>query len=228
MSSYFVGDGNGESDGEWGSTGGLHKGFMGALWSPCANIAIILIIYAYRKYWVWLHMAFFTFATIITLASSFPILAFTGMIPADSTQNYDDYSASVLRTHYILGIVACGCVGAVSLIGGLTKLLNIFNASTNVILWTRRIHTWSGYAAVICCKVNIYILGEDAGGWIAIDVISLLIYIIWCYICWPKFFKLEGRYISPKYETAIPGIKSLKELDQSKGYVVFADNVYDI
>lgn len=132
---------------------------MGVLWSPCANIAIIIIIYAYRKYWVWLHMLFFTFATIVTLVSSFPILAFTGMIPANSTLKYDDYSASVLRTHYILGIVCCGFVAAVSLGGGLTKLLNICNAPSNAILWTRRIHTWSGYAAVICCKVNIYILG---------------------------------------------------------------------
>ena len=228
MSNYFVGDSDGGSDGEWGSTGGLHAGFMGALWSPCANIAIILIIYAYRKYWVWLHMAFFTFATIITLASSFPILAFTGMIPANSTLKYDDYSASTLRLHYILGIVACGFVAAVSLIGGLTKLLNICNASTNVILWTRRIHTWSGYAAVITCKANIYVLGEDAGGWIAIDAISALIYILWGYVFWPKYFKLEGRYISPKYEKAVPGIKSLKELDPNNGYVVFANNVYDI
>ena len=173
-------------------------------------------------------MLFFTFATIVTLVSSFPILAFTGMIPANSTLKYDDYSASVLRTHYILGIVCCGFVAAVSLGGGLTKLLNICNAPSNAILWTRRIHTWSGYAAVICCKVNIYILGEDAGGWIAIDAISVLIYIIWCYIVWPKYFKLEGRYVSPKYEKQIPGVKSLKELDQEKTYVVFANNVYDI
>ena len=200
---------------------------MGALWSPCANIAIILIIYAYRKYWVWLHMLFFLIATIITLATSFPILAHTGMIPKNPTAaqiaTYDDYSPSVLRAHYILGIVCCGAAAFVSLAGGITKLLNIFNASSNSILYFRRFHTWSGYVAVICCKVNIYILGEDVGAWIAIDAICVIIYVVWRLL----FPKLEARGISPKYDVAIPSVKSVKELDQSRPYVIFANNIYD-
>ena len=132
---------------------------MGVLWSPCANIAIILIIYSYRKYWVWVHMAFFAIATIITLVTSIPIIFYTGLIDANSTKNYDDYSASTLRTHYLVGLVCCGLVLIVSLGGSITKLLNVCNCSSNSILYFRRIHTWSGYASVLLCKANIYLLG---------------------------------------------------------------------
>jgi hypothetical protein len=220
----FVGDGGKGGDDEYGPTGEFHAGFMGALWSPLANIAIFLIIYAYRKYWVWLHMAFFVLATIITLASSFPILAYTGMIPANSTQKYEHYSASTLRTHYILGIVCCGAVVLVSMIGSITRLLNFFNCKSTSILLLRRIHTWSGYVAVWTCKANIYVLGEDAGGWIAVDVIFLILYVFWRLF----FPKLEARGVTPKYEEAIPKVRSVKELNPDKTYIIFANNIYDI
>ena len=152
---------------------------MGALWSPCANIAIFLIIYSYRKYWVWLHMLFFTFATVITLVSSLPILFHTGFISTSSNKIYDDFSAATLGTHYILGLICCCAVGLVSILGVLTKLLNLCNASTNSILALRRIHTWTGYVALLACKANIYILGEDIGVWIAIDAVSIILYIFW-------------------------------------------------
>ena len=152
---------------------------MGALWSPAANIAIFLIIYAYRKYWVWLHMLFFTFAIIITLATSLPILFHTGLIPANSTKTYDDFSATTMRTHYILGIVCCIAAGLVSLLGILTKLLNVVNTRSTIILLMRRIHTWTGYIAVLSCKANIYVLGDDIAAYIVIDVISVILYVFW-------------------------------------------------
>ena len=173
----------------------FHGNFMSAIWIPCVNIAIILIIYAYRKYWVWLHMAFFVFALVITLVSSFGIYARTGMIPANSTEDYGEYSGNRLRGHYILGFVAIALIIAVSILGTLTKLLNIFNARSSTIILVRKIHTWSGYLAVLACKANIYILKEF--GWLAVDVICLLIYVLWGKIFFPK---LEGKQISPKYK----------------------------
>ena len=152
---------------------------MGALWSPAANIAIFLIIYSYRKYWVWLHMLFFAVATFITVISSLPIFFVTGLIDANSTANYDDYSASTLRMHYIIGLTCCGTVTLVSLLGLLTKALNIFNARSKTILLLRRIHTWAGYVIVCLCKANIYILGDDFAGWLVIDLIFLVLYIFW-------------------------------------------------
>ena len=197
MPYYFVGDDDGGSEGDddFGSTADLHESFMGALWSPCANIAIFLIIYSYRKYWVWLHMLFFTVATIITLASSLPIVFHTGFISPSSTKTYDDWSAATLATHYILGIVCCCAVALVSILGAITKLLVIINSKSTAILVLRRIHTWSGYIAVLSCKANIYVLGDDIAIWIVIDVISIVLYIIWRL----KFPKLEGKGITPKY-----------------------------
>lgn len=198
MSSAPIYVGHGGEDNEYedfGSTAGLHTSIMGALWSPCANIAIILIIYSYRKYWVWLHMAFFSFATIITLVSSFPILAYTGLISASDPRPFE-YSAGILRAHYILGIVCCGAVALVSLLGAVTRLMNACNSQSTSILLIRRIHTWSGYVAVCTAKANIYILGEDIGTWIAIDVICAIVYIAWRLL----FPKLEARGITPKYE----------------------------
>ena len=219
----YVGDGDGEDGYEdYGSTGGLHASMMGALWSPCANIAIILIIYSYRKYWVWVHMAYFTFATIITLVSSIPIWFYTGLIPRDSPIVYDDYSAGTLNTHYILGMVCCGLVVIASLIGVLTKVLNICNARSVTIIWVRRIHTWFSYVTVWACKVNCYIM--SLGTWLAIDIVSTIIYVVWRLM----FPKLEERGITPKYEEVIPSVKSFHDLDQSKTYIVFANKIYDI
>jgi hypothetical protein len=196
---------------------------MGFLWSPAANIAIFLIIYSYRKYWVWLHMLFFTVATIITLVTSLPILFTTGLIDANSTANYDDFSASTLHFHYILGIVCCAALVLVTLLGGLTKMLNILNAKSSIILLIRRIHTWSGYVVVCLFKANIYVMG-DAGGWIVVDVVSLALYVGWRLM----FPKLEAKNITPKYEICPKAISSTKELEKDKGYVVFANLIYDI
>ena len=167
---------------------------MGIFWSPCCNIAIILALHSWFKWAVWLHIAFFTLAIGLTLGSSIPILIDYGIIDRNSTQNYDDYSAATLNTHFILGIVCMASMTLVGLIGLITKLMNLLDARSKLILWVRRVHVWSGYVAAIVCKANIYILGEDAGGWIACDVIFILIYILMI-IFWPR---LEARGISPK------------------------------
>ena len=150
-------------------------------------------------------MLFFTFAVLATLISSFPILAHTGLIDRNSNADYDDYSASTLFAHYIVGIICCGLVALVGLGGGITKLLNVFNFSSNSILFFRRFHTWTGYIAVILCKANIYILGEDVAVWIVIDVICVLIYIIWRLL----FPKMEAKEVSPKYENDVQSVKSV-------------------
>jgi hypothetical protein len=132
---------------------------MGVLWSPLANIAILLALNSYWKYSVLIHGIYFAFATVITVATSFPILSYTGMIPANSTTKYGDFSASSLRTHYILGIVAIGTIVGVSLLGVLTKVLNILGAKSNTILLMRKIHKWSGLVIIWTCKINCYNLG---------------------------------------------------------------------
>jgi hypothetical protein len=178
---------------------------MGFLWSPAANIAIFLIIYSYRKYWVWLHMLFFSFAIIFTLATALPILFFTGLIDGNSSAVYGKYPASTISTHYIIGIICCIAAVMVGLLGGSIKILNILNAKSSTILLVRRIHTWMGYVVVCLFKANIYVVG-DAIGWLVIDIVSLGLYVTWRL----KFPKLEAKEISPQYQAKPRSITSLK------------------
>jgi hypothetical protein len=94
-----------DEDAVFGSTGGAHAGLMAALWGPGINIAIILSFYSYRKWWGILHGIYGAFTCIYTLATSLPILFYTGIIPKDSNQDLK-YSAPTLNLHYLVEI-AC-------------------------------------------------------------------------------------------------------------------------
>jgi len=63
----------------FGDTFEAHK-FMDAIWGPFINIAIFLVLYSYRKWWVYVHGIFGLFACIYTLATAIPILTFTGIV----------------------------------------------------------------------------------------------------------------------------------------------------
>lgn len=65
---------------KFGPTEELHKEYMGAIWGPGANIAILLAFYNYRKIWSWIHGIYFLLAVVMTLVSSIPILTTTGII----------------------------------------------------------------------------------------------------------------------------------------------------
>lgn len=133
---------------------------MAVIWGPVANIAIFLAYYAYRKAWPWVHGVYFLFAVIVTLASSIPILQTTGVISASSTANYDDFSASTLNAHYIIGIICFSGVFLVAIMGILTKLLNVFQATSLNILLIRKIHLIGGYLFAALCKANCYVILE--------------------------------------------------------------------
>jgi hypothetical protein len=92
-------------DAAYGSTGSAHAGLMAAIWGPGINMAIFLSFYSYRKWWGYIHGIAGVFACIYTLATSLPILTFTGIIQKDSTHKYN-YSAATLNSHYLVGI-AC-------------------------------------------------------------------------------------------------------------------------
>ncbi len=133
---------------------------MAVIWGPVANIAIFLAYYAYRKAWPWVHGVYFLLAVIVTLASSIPILQTTGVISANSTANYDDFSASTLNAHYIIGIICFSGVFLVAIMGILIKLLNAFQATSINILLIRKIHLIGGYLFAALCKVNCYVILE--------------------------------------------------------------------
>lgn len=131
---------------------------MALLWGPFANLAIILAFYTYRKWWIWLHGAYFLVITIITLSTAIPILQATGIVQADSTLNYEEFTAKTLNSHYIIGITCLIAFSLVAIMGIVTKLLNIFQGPSKFILLFRKLHTISGFLIVILCKANIYVI----------------------------------------------------------------------
>lgn len=167
-----------DNEDAFGSTGEFHAGLMGILWGPGANIAIFLVLYNYRKIWVWLHGAYFFIVTILTLASSIPILTYTGIISANSNTNYK-YSASTLNIHYLVGIACMIAITIVTFLGIATKLMNIFGAKSNSILIIRKIHAITGYLIALLCKANNYIITNGSGLLIACDAIFAILIIIW-------------------------------------------------
>lgn len=180
---------------------------MGILWGPGANIAIFLAYYSYRKLWPWVHGVYFLFATIVTVATSISILQKTGIIAADSTE-YKKYSGSTLNIHYLVGIVAFSATSLATLLGILTKLLNIFQAKSNTILLIRKIHLIAGYLFAALCKADVYIIANSRAGWIIQDAIFAILFVIW------KIFfpKLEDKLISPKFDPVlvVRSIRSIK------------------
>ena len=121
----------------------FHVYFMGALWSPLANLAIFIVIYNYRKYWIWLHNLFFAFATTITLACSIPIIMKKG-ISCTSVKNMFATTALFLITlNTVLGIV--------------TRILNICGAKSSTIIKIKKMHKYCGYLAVLSCKLTTFI-----------------------------------------------------------------------
>ena len=76
----------------------------------------------------------------------------------------------------------------------------------------------------VVCKANIMVL--EAGDYfvfLVIDIIFAIMIVIWKFV----FPRME-KTISPKEETSPQAITSLKELNQSKDYVVFANYIYDV
>ena len=156
---------------DYGPTIGLHVYLMGAIWSPLANIAILIMICTYRKYAVWVHGLFFTFATIITLACSIPIIIKAG-ISCQSVKN-------------MFATVSLFLITFNTLLGMMVKMLNICGARSSTILKVKKIHKMSGYIVVMCCKLTTFIKSDIRLVWILIDATFILIYVL-CKIMFPR------------------------------------------
>jgi hypothetical protein len=60
-------------------------------------------------------------------------------------------------------------------------------------------------------------------GWLAVDIIFVVVYIAWIFF----FPKLEAKGLGPTPRESFPSIKSVRELDASKKYVVFSNYVFN-
>ena len=141
----------------FGPTADYHQDFMSTIWGPAANVAVILALYSYRKIWAWVHGSFFFLATIFSLSTAIPILSFAGIIPADSPVSYE-YPASTIYLHQIIGISCLSAITLSTLLGIATKLINILNGKSSLILLFRKIHRIDGYFILTLCIVNLYII----------------------------------------------------------------------
>ena len=96
----------------------------------------------------------------------------------------------------MVGILCCSFMFFTSLLGVMMKSLNIMGAKSTTILLLRKIHKYCGYAVVLLCKSNIYIIKKNPTKWIIIDLIFLLAYVLM------KLYmpRLEQKNITPKYK----------------------------
>lgn len=103
----------------------------------------------------------------------------TGIIARNYKTFYFD--PVILNAHYCVGIAALITISFVTLLGIMTKLLNILQAKSSTILLIRKIHMVSGYIILGLCKSNYYIIVR---GWALIalivqDAVFLLIFVFW-------------------------------------------------
>jgi len=172
---------------QFGTAGEFHSALMTAIWIPAADVAILLVMYSYRKLWVWVHGAFFLLATIYTLSTALPILFSTGIIPADSKISYK-YPTNILNLHYLVGIACLSSITFVTLLGITTKLMNVFQVGSKILLVTKKMHKIMGYIIVVLCKVNVSIMTSKNGinGLVIAEVAFMLVLVIVRKLVFPK------------------------------------------
>ena len=209
----------------WGPTSSLHKMWLPWIWGPAATVAVILALFSFKKLSIWLHGIFFLFATIMTLVTSIPILTFAGIVPADSTKQYK-YPTHILNAHMILGITCFSVVAVVTVMGITIQLLKLFNGRTSIILLLKKMHRILGYLIVLLCKSNSLIIAKG-------DLFTILLIIDVCCIlfvaAWKLLFpKMEHKQIVYKHKEPVRMVRSIKDLDTNRNYVVFENYVYDV
>jgi hypothetical protein len=170
---------------------------MRYLWGPGANLAVILVLYTYRKWWLWLHALFFVGSTTITLITTIPILLTTGIIYPDSDFP-TSHNRQTLFNHYALGI-ACMVLMTIATGAGffarIAYMASVRPKTFLIIKWSHRI---GGHIVLILCKTNYYLMlkPDQLPLFITLDAVMVVLFLI------RRFFfpKMESRQISPKYK----------------------------
>ena len=150
---------------EYGPTIGVHAYAMGFLWSPGANLAILLAILSYRKQWVWLHSLYFFLATAFSLGCSIPIIYASGISHKSVRNMFASFSIVLMTVNTLLGMMI--------------KFMVIADCRSVAILRVRKIHKYLGYITVLSCKATTYIKDEhNRIGWIVIDIFSVFLLVL--------------------------------------------------
>ena len=97
---------------------------------------------------------------------------------------------------------------------------------SKIILLSRKLHRYLGYCGIGFCKINIYVItwGGDFFGFFVFDLLSLLVFLYWK----QNFPRMESKNVSLQVNSNLKSIRSVKELNREKQYVVFSNFVYDL
>lgn len=137
---------------------------MAVLWGPGINLAIILAMYSYRKYYVYLHICFGVFITVYSIGTALPILFTTGII---SESGKDGITPSQMYAHYVVGISALCAIFLQAALGAATKLGNVYQFSSSSVIVLKYGHTILGYLVALLSKSNVYIIyWNDGSFWL--------------------------------------------------------------
>lgn len=142
--------------GYFGNTIEYHKQAMAELCGPAANVAILLLLHKHNKWTVILHGIYFAFLTLFTLSTSIPIIQKTGMYDKDKKTKKSN--AFIIYLHYCIGIAAMVALAVATVLGLVTKLLNLFKAKSITILFWRKMHRVAGYLILAVVKTNYYVI----------------------------------------------------------------------
>jgi hypothetical protein len=149
---------------------------MGIVWGPIINIGIFLVMYSYRKWWGYLHALIGLFACIFSLACTLPILINIGIPSTDQE----------LGIHFMVGIACMALIAFETILGIISRVINVCNARSIWIIRMKKLHAIFGYITIIICKADYVIVGETA--LLIQDGIFLALIIIWK-IFFPKMEK---------------------------------------
>lgn len=184
-------------------------------WTVLADVIVLLAFYEYRRYTKILHALLGTGLVVTTLVTSLPSLIKNGI----SAKRFQ---------HYLMGVIIYGVMGLQFLLGVIKFGLIFFNKGNSFAIYViKSIHKYLGYALLITCKVQTFLILSKARdeysiliGW------EIAVGIIFFYRMF-TFPKLTGT-ILPDLNVK-KRISSLSELQtENKDFIIFGNYVYDI
>lgn len=119
-------------------------------WTVLADVMVLLAFYEYRKYTKVTHTILGIGLIATTLATSIPSLIKHGI----SKRRFQ---------HYMMGVIIYGVMGLQLILGVIKFGLIYFNKGNSLAIYIiKAIHKYLGYALVIVCKVQVFLMLSSA------------------------------------------------------------------
>jgi hypothetical protein len=119
-------------------------------WTVLVDVIVLLAFYQYRKYTKIIHTILGIGLIATTLATSIPSLIKNGI----SQKRFQ---------HYLTGVIIFGVMGLQLILGVIKFALICFNKGSSFAIYIiKAIHKYLGYALVIVCKVQTFLILSSA------------------------------------------------------------------